>query len=189
MRNDSQKRGKTIRGLVPKSVSNNRWSYETCRVTRGEEFTVGTDTKPIETWYMEFWKRHLQDFWTRAGFNLVIQVENLDEVSATELSQYKKGKVLWHIRMSMNAKVGPRYKSNPLFLHPIYTGIDPEGMVHEFGHWLGLDDEYPRSKCSPLGGSDYVMCDAFTLDQDNQKGVYPWIITRRYTVGTALDLD
>ncbi len=33
------------------------------------------------------------------------------------------------------------------------------------------------------------MCDAFTLDQDNQKGVYPWIITRRYTVGTALDLD
>lgn len=85
----------------------------------------------------------------------------------------------------MNANVIPRYKSNPFFLHPIYSGIDPAGVVHEFGHVLGLDDEYPSTECVPLGGADYIMCDAFSLGGDNQKGVYPWIVTRRYMGGKA----
>jgi len=175
--------GKTIRGLVPKSVGNDLWAHDTCRVDRDESFTVGSQTKDIKDWYMEYWQELIQNYWSRNGFELRFQIINRDQVTSNDLAAYKKRDIIWHIRLNMNANVVPRYKSNPLFLHPIYAGIDPEGIVHEFGHVMGLDDEYNDCGAS---GSDYIMCNAFTLDMDNQKAVYPWIVTRRYIVGTDL---
>ena len=179
-------KGKTTRGLVPKSVSNGIWVFDTCRVDRDESFTVNGQSKDIKDWYMEYWKELIQTHWSRAGFELRFQVVNLGEVAAGDLATYNKEGIVWHVRLNMNANVIPRYKSNPLFLHPIYSGIDPAGVVHEFGHVLGLDDEYPSTECVPLGGADYIMCNAFALGGDNQKGVYPWIVTRRYTAGKSL---
>ena len=178
--------GKTTRGLVPKSVSNGVWTDDTCRVGRDESFTVAGQTKDIKDWYMDFWKELIQSYWSRPGFELRFQIINRGEVASGDLAAYKKGDIIWHVRLNMNANVAPRYKSNPLFLHPIYSGIDRSGIVHEFGHVLGLDDEYPSTECAPLGGTDYIMCGAFTLGGDNQKAIYPWIVTRRYVVGKAL---
>ncbi len=178
--------GKTTRGLVPKSVGNGVWTDDTCRVGRDESFTVAGQTKDIKDWYMDFWKELIQSYWSRPGFELRFQIINRGEVASDDLAAYKKEDIVWHVRLNMNANVAPRYKSNPLFLHPIYSGIDRSGIVHEFGHVLGLDDEYPSTECAPLGGTDYIMCGAFTLGGDNQKAIYPWIVTRRYVVGKAL---
>lgn len=175
--------GKTIRGLVPKSVGNDLWAYDTCRVGRNENFTVGGQTKDIKDWYMEYWQELIQTYWNRNGFEIRFRIINRDQVTSNDLAKYKKEGIVWHVRLNMNANVVPRYKSNPLFLHPIYTGIDPAGIVHEFGHVLGLDDEY--NDCG-APGSDYIMCNAFTLDMDNQKAVYPWVVTRRYVIGSDL---
>ncbi len=183
--------GKTTRGLVPKSVSSGIWAEDACRVDRDEQFTVGGQTKDIKDWYMEYWKELIQTHWSRPGFELRFQIVNLGEVATSDLATYNKEGIVWHVRLNMNANVAPRYKSNPLFLHPIYSGIDPAGVVHEFGHVLGLDDEYALTEgdplqCGTLGGTDYIMCNAFVLGGDNQKAIYPWIVTRRYVVGAAL---
>ena len=60
--------GKTIRGLVPKSVGNDLWAHDTCRVDRDESFTVGSQTKDIKDWYMEYWQELIQTYWSRNGF-------------------------------------------------------------------------------------------------------------------------
>lgn len=180
-------RGKTTRGLVPKSVNNGIWAYDTCRVDRDERFTVNGQTKDIKDWYMEYWRELIQTYWSRPGFELRFLIINHDEVASADLAAYKKEDIVWHVRLNMNANVIPRYKANPLFLHPIYSGVDPAGVIHEFGHVLGLDDEYSSNmECVALGGADYIMCDAYSLGGDNQKAIYPWIVTRRYVVGKAL---
>jgi hypothetical protein len=89
----------------------------------------------------------------------------------------------------------------------IYTGIPPDTVSHEFGHSLGLDDEYPQSQsyppqqdCEKLSGFlishddgttnnhlSYVMCSDYQGDEPQDvKSVYMWLITQRYSVGKPI---
>ena len=131
---------------------------------------------------MDFWREQIQTHWNHDGFEIRFKVVNFDEIATADLRKYAKENTIWHIRLNMNVGVIPRYKSNPLFLHPIYSGIDPPGFVHEFGHVLGLDDEY--EECTKkFSVTRYIMCNPFTLGLDLQKAVYDWIATRRYAIG------
>lgn len=157
-----------------------------CRLNRDEVI----DGTPITEHYMEFWRDEITDFWSRAGFEVRMLITNLDLIPSDELRDYERHNIIWEVRLNHNKNSRAMYKASVGRPQPIYAGIDPQTVVHEFGHSIGLDDEYPGSRnppphrdCHALGGSDYVMCNSAGTSRDQAKGIYAWIATRRYGIG------
>jgi hypothetical protein len=173
-------------------------TQQACRVGRAEMFKG----LPATTWLMKFWQKHIQDFWSHDGFKVRIRVVNLGEIDEITLKGYTKGDVVWHVRMDNHeTQTTARFRGYPTNPRPIYVGTDWGTFVHEFGHELGLDDEYPNQQqsdyppwrdCDALsgGGADDtkrgIMCTGGHESSPatyEAKGVYDWIVTRRYVIG------
>jgi len=157
-----------------------------CRVNRNERF----DGVPITQHFMEFWREAITSYWSRPGFQVRMLITNLDNIPANEMADYERRNVIWEVRLNHNRNSRPMYKASVGRPHPLYTGLEEEVIAHEFGHSIGLDDEYPGSSnprdyrdCNALGGDDYVMCNSWGDDSDDAKGIYAWIATRRYGIG------
>ncbi len=139
----------------------------------------------------------IERFRTRGGFTVDIKVVNLGELKGATLQAYERGKAVWPIRLNHRPNGRATYKAIIGKPHPLYAGLDRDTFVHEFGHWLGLDDEYPEGnkppdwrKCRDLGGEEYVMCSMpLDMPKTDAKGVYAWIVTRRYAVGSKLKVE
>ncbi len=180
--------GHVIRGHV--DIKNNAFDIDACRLNRDERF----GGKKVKNHLMEYWRTQIESFWSRPKFKLRIKIINRNEVSKSDLKAYKKRNVIWHVRMNHKKNTRAMYKASIGRPHPIYAGIDGGTVVHEFGHAIGLDDEYPGKKnppafrkCRDLGGSKYIMCSMpADAPKTYAKAVYAWIVTRRYADGTKL---
>lgn len=162
-----KKRGRIIRGYISSSKKGKK--HEACRVNRNERFNGA----PVTTHLMEFWRDSIEGFWSRPGFRVRIRIENLGEIPAGQLKKYNKKNIVWHVRLNHNNNRA-MYKASVGRPHPLYAGLPSDTIVHEFGHVIGLDDEYPEPvavlgratptwrKCNLLGGSWYIMCNLST---------------------------
>ncbi|WP_405231120.1 zinc metalloprotease [Lentisalinibacter salinarum] len=157
-----------------------------CRVERNERF----GGVPITQHYMDYWRDAITAYWSRDGFQVRMLITNLDDIPANQLADYERNNVIWEVRLNHNKNSRPMYKASVGRPHPLYAGIEEEVIVHEFGHSIGLDDEYPGSSnppdyrdCRALGGDDYVMCNSWGDESTEAKGIYAWIATRRYGIG------
>lgn len=172
-----RKRGRIIRGFISAAKKGN--NYNACRVNRKEKFKG----IPVTTHLMRFWRDSIEAFWSRPGFRVKVKIENLGEIPAALLKKYNKRNIVWQIRMNHNNNRA-MYKASIGRSHPLYAGLPRSTIVHEFGHVIGLDDEYPEPALGRKTPSwricnyKYVMC-----GNGVARGVYPWIITRRYVVG------
>ncbi|MFQ5737345.1 MAG: hypothetical protein ACE5GY_10880 [Thermodesulfobacteriota bacterium] len=181
-----RKGGRIIRGHISASKKGKR--YEACRVNRNERFNA----TPVTTHLMEFWRSSIEGFWSRPGFKVDVKIENLGEIKPALLKKYNERNIVWQVRMN-HKNNRAMYKASVGRPHPLYAGLPGRTIVHEFGHAMGLDDEYPERvavlgratptwrKCNSIGGNQYIMCN---LGTGLAKGVYPWIVTRRYMIGT-----
>ncbi len=181
--------GKIVRGFIE-----NKWGYKSCRVRKNEPIPGRGVSWTPDVWVMDFWKRKIEKYWSHSGFELRAPVWNFaGEINDIRYKKFKKAGIVWHVRFNMNKNVMPRYKGSIIFPHPLYIGLDSKGIVHEFGHQLGLDDEYgnkSKKDCwnlYPAVATQYIMCDPFSpetriLQPSQQKAVYDWIVTRRYAI-------
>ncbi len=161
-------------------------AFQACRVGRGERF----GGKAPDALLFRYWQTQIETFWTRPGFAVRLRVVNLGDVDDLTLKGYDKDGVTWEVRFNDLPETRALYKAVPFRPHPLFSGLPATTFVHEFGHQLGNDDEYPEDKkfaafrdCGALGGISYIMCDeVLTPQKTNAKGIYPWIVTRRYAV-------
>ncbi|MBL6991113.1 MAG: hypothetical protein ISR65_15110 [Bacteriovoracaceae bacterium] len=179
--------GSISRGYV--NLGNSSRLLNACRVKRKEKFNGIV----ITTHLMKYWKRNIEQYWSHDGIKVRFRIVNLNELSSNELKKYKRRKIIWHIRMNHNKTSRAMYRASIGKPHPLYAGLNHFIIRHEFGHIVGLDDEYPEGnnppswrKCSENGGADYIMCNSWGNNKDHVKGTYPWIVTRRYYTGKTL---
>lgn len=161
--------------------------------------------------YHDFWKGTIEQAWNRPGFKVEPLMIGHDAIGDGFLKILKKDDLIWKLNMTFDASQRPRYRSAVLSLPHIYVGAYPDTIAHEAGHELGLDDEYREDDkgdknawrdCSDdklvPNGKSYIMCWAGYVGTSDSasywsspfgivapsaaKGVYPWIITRRYAV-------
>jgi hypothetical protein len=165
--------------------------FQACRVGRGERFG---GQRP-DTLLFKYWKQEIERFWTRPGFTVVVRIVNLGEVDDITLKGYEKENIVWPVRFNDRPESRATYKAVVGKAHPLFSGLPATTFVHEFGHVMGNDDEYPEPApvvggappswrdCPALGGTDYIMCDKpLAPPATNAKGLYAWIATRRYAV-------
>lgn len=184
----TMKHGHVDRGHV--DIDDHPLDKDACRVNRTEVFAGRPATRHL----MEFWRRSIQNFWTRPGFEVRLQIIGVDPIFSATLQAYERKNIVWHVRMNHKKDSRATYKAIIGKPHPLYAGMSRDIVVHEFGHVLGLDDEYPESQnpppfrdCAGLGGANYEMCVvSFNPSQERAKGVYAWIVTRRYVVSDSL---
>ncbi len=168
---------------------------EACRVYRSQNVR-GIN---ILVHLRQFFARALKRVWDRPGFRIEPVLLDLGEGSEAQRNAWKKGKLIWNIRMNLRPRHRTSYKRWVFKWRPMYSAIPAHVIGHEFGHWMGLDDEYgwgpdwsrTQRDCNKrTGGWMYIMCtqwasEGTTLDEwrNGAKAVYPWIVTRRYAIG------
>ena len=177
-------------GWTDSSIEARVQAVGACRVKR----TMKVDGLSVKTHLMKFWQREIEQFWTHAGFTVKTPIVNLKELSSSSEKSYRKGKAIWPIRLNHKQYSRATYKAIIGKPAPLYAGLPQDTIVHEFGHWIGLDDEYPEAKrnvkCKEIGGSDYVMCSSpYGVSSTTAKGIYAWITTRRYVVGKDMPVE
>ncbi|MCH9646683.1 MAG: hypothetical protein K0U98_00515 [Deltaproteobacteria bacterium] len=155
-------------------------------------------------WLMHYWRDRIETRWSRADGSLKMNVHIANfvgqsgEVTAATLDNFDKAGTRYKVEMHHNEdRWNNMYRPVKVLgvkvYKAIYTGISEWTILHEFSHFLGLDDEYPQGAnppdfrdCDELSGEDsdtnlrYLMC---TVGDEAVKSVYPWIVTRRYHVG------
>jgi len=147
-----------------------------------------SNTTTVQKAIMKAWRDDIERVWQLPGFKVDVRVVNLGELSKSQEKAFKKAKAIWPVNFSAKYKRATYYPI-PIFKQKgIPASASSRTLVHEFGHWMGLDDEYEEFKsreatrpnliCSGAGGSGYMMCDMST----SIKPVYAWIITRRYLI-------
>lgn len=170
-----------------------------CRVPRLYELddpsTTRTDKMTILRHLRAFWKRNIRTVWNRPGFiirPLFVECANqgaCDEVEENRLRTWKKDKTIWQVHFNLFPMQRAAYKRIVGKWNNIYTGSASWVVAHEFGHQLGLDDEYGTSEngqnaCEnirPDAVNNYIMCGG-SVGKAGAQGVYAWIVTRRYHV-------
>jgi hypothetical protein len=173
------KQKKQIRGKLKK----NQYA---CRLNRFEKI----DDMTMEKHLFLFWKRSIESSWSNDEVNIDFLVNNLGEISSKDFKKYKKENIVWPIHLNFNPTSRAVYQPVLVKRRPLYSGISSFTVIHEVGHMLGLDDEYPEfqkndlpdhKSCGKLGGIEYIMCGI--TGKEGVKGIYHWIITRRYWAG------
>jgi len=159
-----------------------------CRIQ--EALTV--NGLPLRTHLMKYWQKTIETAWTKPGFKVLAPILNLGEIPSPLAGELLTEKVYWPIFFNRDPSIRPMYYPNPLQARPLYSGIEAHSIAHEAGHLMGLDDEYPEEnlrklgmqgdECQNLGGDTYLMCQS-SSQSPSTKGIYSWIITRRYLVG------
>lgn len=173
-----------------------------CRLERNLRLADGSSL----LWhYNTFWKIAIETAWSRPGFRVEVLMVGHDRISDSLMNSFKHDGVIWKNYLTLNQDHRPRYRPGFANIKHMYTGLPGSVLAHEAGHYLGLDDEYRENSerpgnlwrdCDAQGGNGYLMCayhyaqDSLTLTGDPggigvpeaAKGIYAWIITRRYAV-------
>ncbi len=166
-----------------------------CRVPR----SLQRDGMSVLNHLRVYWEAAIREIWNRDGFEIVPRFVNCDAVAGTatvcdgvtneELSAWEKDETIWHIHFNLTPGHRTSYKRWLFKWNNMHTGVLDDVIAHELGHQLGLDDEYGESPSSALhcenvspAGSQYLMCDEDSR-RNGAKGVYAWLITRRYLIG------
>lgn len=182
-----RKNGHVVRGYIsePSQIS--------CRLNRTDRFVDPADgrTYVVTELIKRFWIKHIENKWSHKWF--IVRALDVETIGTNALKRHKKENTIWHVKFNMNPNVTARYKAAVLFPHPMYVGINTNGLVHEFGHQLGLDDEYgsnAKNNCEERFATiapqnNYIMCEGGLgiPRPELQKAVYDWIVTRRYETG------
>lgn len=177
--------------------------------------------RPVTEWIMHYWRGVIQQVWSRpdGSFQLRVLITDLagqpGEMDEEDVDLFKKNDVVYELELHHNESRGnqmfrPVEVLGVKLYKAVYTGAPPTTVAHEFGHSLGLDDEYPQSKnpkedrdCTALTGYGdlspqwaYAMCDDWDpsgdwtnttrIGQQTVKSVYPWLITQRYSIGNEI---
>jgi hypothetical protein len=176
-----------------------------CRLPR--DFKLSDGSSLLDHYYT-FWRQAIRSTWNREGFTINVKFVGHDTISDDLMTGFNKDEVTWNIYLTLDPDQRPRYVPGFARLKHIHTGAYGETIAHETGHYLGLDDEYREDNkgdknawrdCADQGGENYVMCEAGDLTQESDyytyaggisnpeaaKGIYAWIITRRYAAGKA----
>ncbi len=180
-----------------------------CRLERDRRLANGE--KLLDHFYL-FWKQAIETAWSRPGFRIEVVFPDYPSPlfpppAAGVATAFDKTNTEWKIRFSNNAEKRTTFQQLPFKWENAAMALAGATIAHEAGHLLGLDDEYRENNrgaknawrdCTAHGGADYLMCSqTFAGDgtpandvggigrPEAAKGIYAWIITRRYAIGDA----
>lgn len=193
-----------------------RYGARGCRVPRTANYYLLPNTtfadsslagqrRPVTEWLMLYWRDRIEARWSRAdgSFKMKIEIANFagrpGEITAASLKEVTDADAKFVVELEHNVnRLNNMYRPIEIlgieFYRAIYSGVSEWVIAHEFGHSLGLDDEYPQREsnvpgyrdCAELSGEKgnsnqrYLMCN---VDDTAPKSVYYWLITQRYAVG------
>ena len=228
--------GKGKEGMIVLDDSNGTPYNRACRVQRHRQlFFIGgpspqyIDTslsraraRPVTEWIMRYWRGVIEDIWSRpnGSFQMRVLISDLagqpGEMDEDDFDLYKKNDVVYELELHHNEARNtqmfrPIEVGGVKLYKAVYVGASPTTVAHEFGHSLGLGDEYalkakPRTDrdCTALTGFvsstaehlGYAMCDDWDrvgswlnptrVGQQTVKSIYPWLITQRYSIGSEI---
>eukprot|EP00039_Didymoeca_costata_P015321 m.258733 g.258733 ORF g.258733 m.258733 type:complete len:854 (-) comp16195_c0_seq1:114-2675(-) len=217
--------GEICSGDVPERlVSQDGSSYILgCRVERNAEFFPLDDARTyrmpgspddkrlITDWVMLYWRDQIELRWSRPGHvNMKIDLVKFaglpGEISTSLLQRVRDADAVYRVDLHHNYnRDNNMFRPIHIFGIDIYPGIYAarygELISHEFGHSLGLDDEYPQRssdkvsiflECDKLNGQNlrsamrYLMC---RTTDPLPKSIYFYIVTQRYGVMGVCDTD
>ncbi|PIW42146.1 MAG: hypothetical protein COW19_09775 [Zetaproteobacteria bacterium CG12_big_fil_rev_8_21_14_0_65_55_1124] len=170
-------------------------------------------SRPVAEWLMLYWRGYIEHYWSRpnGSFRMKVEIANLagraGEISEAQLDSYKHMGVVYpvelhHHEQRTNNMYRPVEVLGIKVYKAIYAGEEYKNFLHEFGHSLGLGDDYWTSKkpptrrdCMVLSGyrdlstnpdswhtqKRYIMCYG-GAEAQHVKSVYLWIVTQRYPV-------
>lgn len=171
--------------------------------------------RPVTEWLMLYWRRYIEHYWSRpdGSFRVKIEIANFagrpGEITTAQLAAFRRMDAVYTVELHHNeTRLNNMYRPVEVLgvkiYKAIYAGETFSGFVHEFGHSLGLGDDYatggtpPTNRdCNVLSGfrdpatgaislqKEYVMCYGGREPQ-HIKSVYLWIITQRYSVSHPL---
>jgi hypothetical protein len=142
---------------------------QVCRVPIDQElFLIGggdflpadelgaTESRPAIDWLMLHYRHSLETIWSRPGFKVEINIANFvggdGEISFGELARHEREDVVYNISLHNNDEDNGRvYLPGPLQRSVYHTALVWRTIAHEYGHSLGLDDEYLEPGVSSLG--------------------------------------
>lgn len=146
-----------------------------CRVPRG--LKVGS--KRIGQVLKTYWKEGIEKLWSKPALGFVLRVDVVNPASRIKGQR----KNVWSVPLNHRPKSRAMYTPFWAKPRPIYSGTHIGVVSHEFGHRLGLDDEYQTNACATYNTYGYAMCHSVADDEKAYKPVYMWLITRRYAAG------
>jgi len=170
---------KKIAGKCEKPLINIPFTKDeiACRVPR----SLKVRGKPVAKVLMAYWKAGIEKLWSKPELGFALEVEVLNLGQGPGGRKFAKG--VWHVPMNARRKSRAMYTPFWAKPRPIYSGTHIGVVSHEFGHRLGLDDEYQTNTCAQYKTYDYAMCHSVADNANNYKPIYMWLITRRYAVG------
>jgi len=173
-------------------------------------------SRPVTEWLMLYWRSYIERYWSRPNdsFQMKVEIANFvgrpDEISEDQLASYQSIGIVYPVELHHNeGRSNNMYRPIKVLgikiYKAIYAGEKYSNFVHEFGHSLGLGDDYAtksnpptRRDCRVLSGykdlsstpvsyhtqKRYVMCYGGAEEQ-HTKSIYLWIVTQRYPVENA----
>jgi len=210
--------GRNDNGMIQVRDSGNTLFSRACRVDKSTRLflvrsgtylpaSLGTDeSRPATEWIMHLWREALTRIWSRpdGSFQLRVWIANLagrsGEMEDSDLDLFRRNDALYpvelhHDETRMLDIYRPVTVLGVKIAKAIYEGEFPFVVAHEFGHSLGLDDEYaqdgtprPNKDCQSLSGFSsalperaYLMCS----DEDFTRTVTSTTTTTGATSGTT----
>lgn len=171
---------------------------DSCRLPRD----LVLNNKSILNHLRDFWLLKIPAKWDRLGFVVRPVFVNCEEppsgtvsscdasVTPEQVRAWKRDDVIYNVHFNLIPLHRALYKRALWKWNNMYSGIAEKVFNHEIGHYFGLDDDYGEKK-EPGEGRDcnqffagasglYFMCSQWA--NNGVQGVYPWIITRRYSI-------